>query len=193
MKRIFVLGMALAIGSLLATPASAATSANAVITDMPDGTNFDYTISLTNTGTTTIGTFWFAWVPGQDFMQTSPTNIGQPSGWQNLITHDGAGDGFAIQWKASAAGNDLAAGGSATFTFTSSDTPAMIAGDSSFFPGTPVLTSVLYHTTPFSDAGTTFLVTVGAAAVPEPSSLALGLVAVVGSLAWRRLRRRPQA
>ena len=62
-------------------------------------------------------------------------------------------------------------------------------GDSLFYPGTPVLTAFLYQGGPFSGDSAQFVVTVGAAAVPEPSSLALGLVAVVGSLAWRRLRR----
>ena len=35
-----------------------------------DGSNFDYTINLTNSNTSTsaIVTSWYAWVPGQDFL-----------------------------------------------------------------------------------------------------------------------------
>jgi hypothetical protein len=43
-----------------------------------NGTTFHYSLSLTDAGTTSIGTFWFAWVPGEDFMPTSPANILSP-------------------------------------------------------------------------------------------------------------------
>jgi hypothetical protein len=51
-----------------------------------------------------------------------------------------------------------------------------------------VLTSFVYSGTPFQGDSEQFVVAF--AAVPESSSLVLGLVAVAGSLAWQRLRRR---
>src|ERR1700688_2789545 len=54
-------------------------TATATFTDTPNaslpGVN-DYSITLNNTGTTTIGTFWFAWVPGAGFLSATPTDIG---------------------------------------------------------------------------------------------------------------------
>jgi hypothetical protein len=195
MKGIFSLGIALTLAGLLAAPAGAAgiISANAVISDTPDGADFDYTITLTNKGTDNIGTFWFAWVPGEDFMHTSPLSVTNPSGWKDRITNGGAADGFAIQWTETTAGTaDITPGSSLTFKFTSADPPAQLMGNSVFYPSTPVLTSTLYQGAPFSGDSTQFAVTF-AAAVPEPSSLGLGLVAVVGSLAWQRLRRRAKS
>ena len=54
-------------------------TATATFTDTPNaslaGVN-DYSITLNNTGTTTIGTFWFGWVPGAGFLSAAPTDIG---------------------------------------------------------------------------------------------------------------------
>jgi hypothetical protein len=38
-------------------------TASAVISAQPDGANFDYTITLTNSSASTsgVGTFWYAW------------------------------------------------------------------------------------------------------------------------------------
>src|ERR1700753_1111245 len=55
-------------------------------------TTYHYKITLNNTGTTNVGTFWFAWVPGEDFMPTSPTNISSPPSWTSQITFEGAGE-----------------------------------------------------------------------------------------------------
>jgi hypothetical protein len=66
-----------------------------------DPTDWKYSITLTDTSATPIGTFWFAWVPGKDFLDTSPNTITNPAGWTNMITHFGSSDGYAIQWKTS--------------------------------------------------------------------------------------------
>src|SRR5690348_414067 len=72
-----LLGSATCFGQLAAT---------ATIASVPDGPNFDYTISLTNTGSSNIGTFWFAWTPPgmpteYDFLPSLPSSITQPAGW----------------------------------------------------------------------------------------------------------------
>ena len=135
-------------------------NASATITPVQiDATHWQYSITLNDTGTTPLGTFWFAWVPGEDFLATQPTATGHPTGWSAAITNDGAGDGFAIQWVASSSSADLQAGDAlGGFTFTSTDAPSSVQGDSVFYPGTPVTTSFVYSGAPFSDAGFTFAV-----------------------------------
>jgi hypothetical protein len=195
MHRVFALAVVAAVCAVIAAPAGAGTiGASAVVTAAADGPNFDYTITLTNTsgaGNDSIGTFWFAWVPGADFMATSPISVTNPTGWKDTITHapNTPTNGYAIEWVELNAGAAIAPGNSLVFRFTSADTPAELAGLSVFYPTTPVLTSVLYQGTPFQGDTRTFVPSF-AAAVPEPSSLCLGLVAIAGSLAWRRLRRR---
>src|ERR1700678_1804042 len=123
--RILVL-LLIALGAPFAAHAAVPT-ATAQISDIPlTGGTFAYTITLENTGATTIGTFWNAWVPGEDFMAVSPTNIISPTGWTANITNGGSDDGFAIQWVASS--NLLQPDNSDTFTFDSTVTPTAMDG-----------------------------------------------------------------
>jgi hypothetical protein len=195
MKKIIFFGVALAMVGLFASDATAGTiSASATITATPDGADFDYSIKLTNTsgaGNDTIGTFWFSWLPGQDFLATSPISVTNPSGWKDLITNGGSGDGYAIQWEAKTSADLIAPGSSLVFAFKSADTPADLMGSSVFYSNTPVLTSFVYADKPFSSDGTPFLV--GFSSVPEPSSLVLGTIGLIGAVALRRLRSRDEA
>jgi hypothetical protein len=213
MQKIILIGIFVCFISLT-TPASAAPLiASGAATVTPDGSNFDYSITLTNSSASTVslGTFWFAWVPGQDFLPTNPISETSPSGWAvNLISHEGSSDGFAIQWVANNTANDLAPGKSLVFGFKSPDLPAVLSGASQFFPGTPIGTSFVYQGGPFVGASDQFTVaipaappsvttvsagttsttttastattsdstgsTVDASAVPEPSSLWLGIL-----------------
>ena len=76
-------------------------AASATIAAEPIGTAvWQYSITLTDIGTTAIGTFWFAWSPGQDLMATRPTTTTNPAPWTHLVTGGGVNDGFAIQWLA---------------------------------------------------------------------------------------------
>jgi len=170
-----------------AAPAAASEAAGATFSSVQlSPASWQYSLTLDDTGTTDIGTFWFAWVPGKDFMATAPSGIADPAGWSAITTHGSASDGYAIQWKAGA-GALLAPGQSLTgFTFDSSMSPQAMLGDSPFFPTAPVTTSFVYEGAPFSDAGVKFAVE----AVPEPSSLALmGLGAL--AFAARVARRKP--
>lgn len=171
-----------AIGMILAAAgvASAAETASATISQTgTTGVNFDYSIVLKDTGTTNIGTFWYSWVPGQDYMKSSPT-VTPPAGWSAAnITHGGASDGYAIQWIAS---TPLTPGNSQTFTFESPDNFATMTGDSFYYPSTPVGTSFIYSGGPFSDGGDEFVV-----AAPEPAGM--GLLGAAGVLALKRRRR----
>ena len=188
MTRHLFLVIALATG-LPATPVLAsAIDASAILTSKPDGTSFDYSITLTNSSSSTdpIGTFWFAWVPGADFLPTSPFDIKAPTGWTEMVTHAGAGDGYAIQFVAGA-GSALAAGRSLSgFGFTSADTLTQLAANSPFSSNIPATTSFVYNGAPFSADSEQFVVSVSTvpetatsvSTVPEPSSLIFGLVVV---------------
>src|ERR1700733_11204460 len=60
---------------------------------------YQYSIPLTNTGTTTVGTFWYAWIPGEDFLFSFPTSVQNPPGWTNNTITGGPGS-YSIQWVA---------------------------------------------------------------------------------------------
>ncbi len=163
----------------------AAESATASITDQDlGGGNFDYTITLDDTGTTNIGTLWFAWIPGQDYLPLQPTSTTSPTGWAvDQFTHAGSSDGYAIQWVASS--DLLTPGNSLTFSFDTTAPPAQIAADSTFHPGVPVTTAFIYSGAPFSDNGVRLVATV---VTPEPSSLALLFLGATGVVVavWHR-------
>src|SRR3984957_7543417 len=149
-------------------------SATATFTDTPDaslaGVN-DYSITLNNTGTTTIGTFWFGWVPGNGFLSATPTDICTPAGWTEMTTNSGA----AVQFVTSA---PLAAGSSLSgFTFDSTETPAeLLSAFTGMEPGTgdPQSTAFVYSGAPLVGAGDQFVVTPATAATaapPEPGTM----------------------
>ncbi len=153
-------------------------------------TTWLYSIQLNDTGTTNIGTFWFSWIPGEDFMGSVPTDVSSPAGWNDNITHGGASDGYAIQWLAGG-GDAITPGGSlAGFSFESSVSPAAIAGNSPFFPSTPELTSFIYSAGPFSDAGFSFTVQeLSSPSAPEPGSIVMAAIgaALLGLFVRRRI------
>jgi hypothetical protein len=139
-------------------------TASAVINSVPNGPNFNHTITLSNSSSSDagIGTFWYAWVPGEDFLATSPISVINPTGWTDSITHTsslyGTNDGYAIQYVASSSTYYVQPGSSLNFGFESADTPAEVNGNSVYYPGTPVGTSVVYPQGPSSDFGHGFVV-----------------------------------
>ena len=172
----------------MASSIHAAEIASATISSTQlDPTDWQYDVTLTDTGTTDVGTFWFSWVPGEDFMGVAPSDVSSPASWTDAVTHGGAGDGYAIQWVATP-GDELTPGNSlGEFQFDSTISPSEMAGDSPFYPTMPVLTAFVYSGAPFSDAGFQFLVE-PAAAAPEPVSGALAMLGA-GVLVIMRRRR----
>jgi hypothetical protein len=144
------------LGTLARTSPAAGLAAQAEITyAQVDAGTYRYSVDLQNTGTTTIGTMWYAWVPGEDFLASKPTNIMSPSGWTPVVTGGTPGDGFAIQWKTS---SPIAAGSVLTgFQFDSADTPSELASTSASHSGIPVGTTVVYEGQPFLDPGQQFV------------------------------------
>jgi hypothetical protein len=110
---------------------------------------WQYSITLDDTGSTAVGTFWFAWVPGEDFLDTQPANVTSPAGWTGTITNGGSNDGFGIRWEASSASADLQPNGTLSFSFTSGDAPAAVFGNSTFHPTMQVLNAFIYTGAPF--------------------------------------------
>src|SRR5207302_4845970 len=95
-------------------------------------------------GTTNIGTFWFAWLPSGDFLPSVPSAESNPTGWGSTLTGAGtSADGTAIEWVASS--NPITPGNSlGGFDFSTTDSPAALAGNAPPAPGTPTLTPVVY-------------------------------------------------
>lgn len=134
-------------GGLWQAPAIAALSASAILTPQqlrPD--SWRYSITLYDTGSTSIGMWWFAWAPSENFMPTAPTNIMPPPGWSSSDTNFGSSDGHAILWTPTTPlGPGESLGG---FQFDSASSPAELAGNSPFYPGTPVGTSFAWPAPP---------------------------------------------
>jgi hypothetical protein len=179
----FSLGAA-AVALSCARPGWAALSASATISTAQTSAPFNYTVTLNNTGDTSIGTFWFAWIPSPsyNFLPHSPTNISTPSGWLSPINHIGIPqDGYSIEWY-NYLGANIPAQGSQTFSFTSVDSPTEILGDA-WFGANKVTTSYIYINGPLTDPGFRLDVQV----VPEPGCIALGCAAGALLLARRRI------
>ena len=149
---------------------------------------YDYSLTLNNTGTTTVGTFWFGWVPGGDFLNPLPTSVLAPAGWTDGLFTNASDTGNSIRWVTTASllqpGQSLSG-----FSFESTETPNQLLGQvpSGVGAGDPILTSFVYPNAPLADPGDQFVAT---AVTPEPASLLLlatGLLAGTGGV-YRRIR-----
>ena len=165
--------------ALSLAPAHGQISASATITPQQLApNNFKYSLTLTNTGSTSIGTLWFGWFPGYDLLNTAPSSFTSPSGWSASNAPETYGVASA-QWVASS--NLLQPGHSLSgFSFTTSDPPATIGGPSIF--GAPVEQSYVYIGAPEDDPGFALTPTT---VVPEPKPLTL-LLGLPAALLLRR-------
>jgi hypothetical protein len=176
----------LAAGSL---HAQGTISASATLTETgTSGSEFEYTLTLDNTGTVPINAFWYGWIQFAFDLPNQPTSITAPTGWTARA------EGNSIQFGDST-GSPVAAGGLGTFTFDSTANPtAMTTGSNG---GAPTGDSVAYSTVAAmnasdqSDPGIAtgpFIPTLQA--VPEPSTFGLLATGLAGMSLWRARRWR---
>ena len=157
-------------------------SAQVALTSSAGGNN-TYTITVNNTGTDNIGTFWFAWTPPgdpieYDFLPTPPSAASGPTGW--VAPNITAFPGTSIEFY-NVSGNPIMPGQSGTFHFTTTDSVATLQGTTFGFPNT---TSFIYDG--FPEVGATAQVNPTVTVAPEPASA--GVLAVVGLGLLRRRR-----
>jgi hypothetical protein len=182
------LALVVAAGLAVSTVSSQAQSATATISGVAAGGGvFDYTITLQNTGTTSLDSFWYAWTTSGNNLSVGVTSPGSSLGWTDTSLEGNT----SISYEGNA-GNALAVGQSAIFTFDSTETPSAITtspsgesvayvsgtGPNTFEQNDPGVASPVFSPT---------LVT-----VPEPSSFGLLITGLLGLLAagWRRLHVR---
>jgi len=152
---------------------------------------YQYDLTLNNVGTTTIGTFWFSWIPGAGFLSVTPTDVTSPTGWKDVITNSGA----AILWTTTS--DLLEPGNSVTgFEFDSTLTPSelqMNFAGPGLGASDPVTTTFVYIAAPLADPGAQIVATPAVASTPEPTTLfitALGLgLIVLSSTLLRRCKK----
>ena len=158
---------------------SQAQSATATISDTPVAGGFDYTITLKNTGSSTLGSFWYGWTQVGNNLPSDPTGAGNSLGWANDL------DSNSIQWINPGA-NFLFPGASATFTFFDTSTPAAIttspSGESVAYEGNSIdFSQFAIEDTTLRQASSVFSPVL--VATPEPSSIALLGIGSLGLLA----------
>jgi hypothetical protein len=176
---------AIAAGLAGSATSSHAQGAVATISEVSgSGGLFDYTITLQNTGSVNLNSFWYGWTLGGNNLPSIPSNPANSLGWANVLA------GNSIEWENTTSAPSLAPGDSATFTFASPSTLAAMttapAGESvAYTTGTIQFNQGLAgQSTPvFSPS---------VAAVPEPSVSLLGIASLIlaGSFKWRTASRK---
>jgi len=144
-----------------ASPAFAQLAGNAelVSTDQGGG-QYANAITVHNTGTTTIGTFWYSWIPGENFMPSAPTNITSPPGW-NAQVYVFAGPTYSIEWYTYNPASYIPAGAQlAGFNYNGTMSPAALQQPAANDPHYHITDSYLYQTQAFNDPGLLFRVSV---------------------------------
>jgi len=170
--------------------AHAAIDASVTISSQAAGGGvFDYTLTLNNLpdSTSSIESLWYSWIPGYDFMSSSPLSFSAPTGWTASAQHvTFYTDGYSAQYVTTTAA--LAPGGSLQFGFSSLVTPTELAGNDQVFHFYPEQTTYVYSISP--EAGVSEALV--AQTVPEPSTLTLvafGTIAGLIGIVCRKLRR----
>jgi len=145
-------------GLAAAAQAQLAGSADLTATSLGGGV-YHYSGAVHNSGSTTVGTWWYAWVPGLDFMPHAPTNITAPPGWYGYLQGGYPLDGYSVLWYATSPAAYLAPAASLDgFGFDSVDSPSVMTSNSPVFTHPYITaTSYLYIGAPEYDPGYSFI------------------------------------
>jgi len=170
------LGLLLGFGTAASVHAQGILASGTITSSGTGPYTYNLTFSDAAGATSSIGSIWYAWVPGSFYLPGTPTGASAPTGWSATVAN-GSG-GSSVQFVAST-GYSIAPGQSLSgFSYTATFTPAQLAAA----PNSGV--SVAYAGGLFVNPNDTFTV-----AVPEPSTLALlATVAALGLAARRKAR-----
>lgn len=173
--RAVVLSLALAAGGATSILAQGDIASGTIGSSGSGPYSYSLTFSDSAGATASIGSVWYAWVPGSFYLPGVPSTASAPTGWTANISSD------SVQYVASSSAYDIAPGQSLSgFGYTATFSPAQLAATANSGK------SVSYSGGLFSDGGYTFTVV----AVPEPTTLSL-LACGVGALGLigRRIRQ----
>ena len=174
------------------SPATAQISATGTVTAVPSGDNYLYTISLQNTGTTNIDTFWFSWLPDNyDFLPSVPTPTGAPANWTSFV--ETGYYGSSIQYYDTANSPITHGQTNSSFQFLSPDAPDALQASNYYF-GLPTTYSYVYAgppsgpgADPVAAGAVIFSMPVALSTVPEPSGFVPVIIGAAMCLfSWRR-------
>ena len=145
--------------------------ATGTVSGVPDSGSYDYTLTLNNaSGSVSIGSIWYGWIPGFFYLPSTPTSATAPTGWNASI------DGNSIQFYGNS-GVLLAPGQSIQFNYVASFAPSQLTGGAGY--------SYVYSGGIEGDPGA--FVDVQTVAAPEPSALSLlmaGFLGLAGLFKW---------
>ncbi len=148
--------------------------ATGTVSGVPDGGSYDYTITLDNTsGSVSIGSLWYAWIPFAFYLPSTPTSASAPTGWNASIVAN------SIEYVSS--GTPLAPGQSIQFNYVATFAPSQLVDPAGY--------SYVYTGAIEGDPGA--FVNVLTVPAPEPSALSLLTAGFLGlALAGRRKMRK---
>ncbi|HWD91787.1 MAG TPA: hypothetical protein VG938_05500 [Verrucomicrobiae bacterium] len=140
--------------------------------------SFDYSLTLKNTGSVDLNSFWYGWTDFGNNLPANPSSAANSLGWANVL------DFNSIQWQNTTSASALAPGQSATFTFVTASTLSQLTTGSSGQSVAYTSDTVQFNQAIAGQSSPVFSPTI--VTVPEPS---MGMLAI-GSLLLCALRRR---